>query len=295
MTTGTRMFRQHDVAPTEVVSSLFRQLTQEWAELHAQTSTASIVRRWGRAEPALAGFTRPGDILDAIDEGDPPVKDELLLALVRLFQSGQQLAGRTVLQAMLPKLTKTATATNPALCTSALNTWDEDRRHITVAEFWDVMTHYPVHRRTGRVAQNLALETLHRVTAVRAPRPPVPIDTSEPDAPQNRRTHTLDSSPTDDPAAAVEGLSVDADLLQVLTWAVTTAALTRHEAHLLATVYLPQKACGFAATAEELGLTEDAVRQRCSRAARKLKAAVRAEMDLPLDTATLGSRPARTA
>ena len=65
MNPGTRMFRQHDVAPTEVVSPLFRQLTQEWAELHAQTSTAGIVRRWGRAEPALAGFTRPGEILDA--------------------------------------------------------------------------------------------------------------------------------------------------------------------------------------------------------------------------------------
>lgn len=293
MITGTRMFRQHDVAPTEVVSPLFRQLTQEWAELHAHTSTAGIVRRWGRAEPALAGFTRPGDILDAIDEGEPPVKDELLLALVRLFQSGQQLAGRTVLQAMLPKLTKTATATNPALCTSALNTWDEDRRHITVAEFWDVMTHYPVLRRPGSVAQNLALETLHRVTGVRTPRPPVPVDTSEPDAPQNRRAHTLDS--TDDPAAAVDGLSVDADLLQVLTWAVNTSALTRHEAHLLATVYLPQKSCEFAAAAAQLDLSESAVRQRCSRAARKLKAAVRAEMDLPIDTAALGSRPARTA
>lgn len=292
MNPGTRMFRQHDVAPTEVVSPLFRQLTQEWAELHAQTSTAGIVRRWGRAEPALAGFTRPGEILDAIDAGDPPVKDELLLALLRLFQDGHQLAGRTVLQAMLPKLTKTATATNPTLCTS-MNAWDEDRRHITVAEFWDVMTHYPVHRRPGSVAQNLALETLHRVTAVRAPRPPIPVDTSEPDAPQYRHPHALD--PADDPAVAVEGLSVDADLLQVLTWAVSTSALTRHEAHLLATVYLPQKSCGFAATAEELGLSESAVRQRCSRAARKLKAAVRAEMDLPIDTATLGSRPARTA
>jgi len=155
------------------------------------------------------------------------------------------------------------------------------------------MTHYPVHRRTGSVAQNLALETLHRVTAARAPLPPVPVDTSEPDAPQHRRTHTLDS--TDDPAVAVEGLSVDADLLQVLTWAVDASALTRHEAHLLATVYLPQKSCGFTAAATQLDLSESAIRQRCSRAARKLKAAVRVEMDLPINTESLRSRPARTA
>ena len=44
-----RMFRQHDVAPADVVSPLYRQLTQEWAELHATPSTPATMRspwRW---------------------------------------------------------------------------------------------------------------------------------------------------------------------------------------------------------------------------------------------------------
>ena len=40
-----RMFRQHDVAPADVVSPLYRQLTQEWAELHVTPSTPATVRR----------------------------------------------------------------------------------------------------------------------------------------------------------------------------------------------------------------------------------------------------------
>ena len=109
-----RMFRQHDVAPADVVSPLYRQLTQEWAELHVTPSTPATVRRWGRAEKALAGFAMPGQIVDAIDAAGHDRTNELLLALIRLFQRGHQLAGRVVLQALLPKLAKTATT--PAGC-----------------------------------------------------------------------------------------------------------------------------------------------------------------------------------
>ena len=160
-----RMFRQHDVAPADVVSPLYRQLTQEWAELHATPSTPATVRKWGRGEKALAGFTLPGEIVDAIDAAGHDRTNELLLALIRLFQRGHQLAGRVVLQALLPKLAKTATHAG-GMCTSSSDTWAEDRRHITLAEFWDVMADYPVDRRTSSVASNLALDTLHRVTGL---------------------------------------------------------------------------------------------------------------------------------
>ena len=122
----------------------------------------------------------------------------MLLALIRLTQAGHQLAGRVVLQLMLPKLGR---MTNRTSGTTSENAWSEDRRHIAVAEFWDVVATYPVGRRTRRVAANLALETLHRLTAAtRGPRPDLPVDQQDlhrsfPPPRQLRTTAPMASSP----------------------------------------------------------------------------------------------------
>ena len=279
-----RMFRQHDVAPADVVSPLYRQLTQEWAELHATPSTPATVRKWGRGEKALAGFTLPGEIVDAIDAAGHDRTNELLLALIRLFQRGHQLAGRVVLQALLPKLAKTATHAG-GMCTSSSDTWAEDRRHITLAEFWDVMADYPVDRRTSSVASNLALDTLHRVTGARKPPADLPVDPHDfrDDETRDgaRRTWLAGLSTTDpDP---VEEITPDSDLLEVIAWGMRNDTISQDEAQLLVASYLPERTSGFgfADVADQLGLSHAAVRQRCSRASRKLTEAVRAELHSP--------------
>jgi hypothetical protein len=275
--------------PFRIHPSLSRQLTHEWAQLHSLTSTRTQVRRWGRNEPALTGFTRPGDIVDAIDAGDHDRKNELLLALIRLFQAGQQLAGRTVLQALLPRI-----GARPGLSTSS-DTGPDDRRHIVLAEFWDVMSDYPIDRRPTRVAANLTLDTLHRVSGARRRRPDdIPVDPA--DFASNPSLDTaltaslsLDRGVETQALDAVdEDLRPDADLRQVITWGIHRNVITVDEAQLLTISYLPavgrhtgatvsSSGCGFAAAAAELGCTQATVRQRCSRAARKLAAAVHAE------------------
>jgi len=284
-----RMFRRHDMAPHDVVSPLYRQLTQEWADLHTTPSTTRTVRRWGRTEKALAGFTTPGEIVDAIDAAAHDRTNELLLCLIRLFQGGHQLAGRVVLQAMLPKLVKTASHAG-SMCTASSDTWAEDRRHITLAEFWDVMAQYPVDRRTSSVASNLALDTLHRVCGVRRPPGEVPVDPHDfrelDQADASDRTHRAwlaGLSVSAEPLPCNE-LTTDASLLQVIAWGMTSSVITRDEAQLLAASYLPEQTSGFgfADASAQLGLTQAAVRQRCSRAARKLRDAVRAEMATPV-------------
>lgn len=278
-----RMFRQHDTAPAGIESALYRQLTQEWADLHALSSTRTTVHRWTRTHPTLAGLDTPGQIIDAIDDSPNARKDELLLALVTLFQAGHQLAGRTVLQAMLPKLAHTS-ARASSLCTSSLDSWAEDRRHITIAEFWDVMSHYPTGRRPSSVASNLALDTLHRVCGTRRPADDVPVDPHEFRAELDRSSTSTeqrtwlagltshDTRPDD--------LTPEADLLQVITWGLKGAIITTDEAQLLADSYLPDTTTGhgFADVAAHLGLSQAAVRQRCSRAARRLTDAVQLEM-----------------
>jgi hypothetical protein len=251
-----------------VASPLYRQLIQEWVHLNALPSSSVAAARWGRLEPALEGHARPADLVDAVDQATRGQQDAMLLALIRLTQAGHQLAGRVVLQLMLPKLGR---ITNRTGATTSDNAWSEDRRHIAVAEFWEVINIYPVSRRTRRVAANLALETLHRLTAAtRGPRPDLPVDEQD-------LHRALPSTPAGDDGA-VCGLTADADLIQVIRWAVSTDVITDADGRLLQLVYLPAGGDGRVDAANHYGLTADAVRQRCSRARRRLVTAVRAEL-----------------
>lgn len=286
MSQRTRLFRQHDAAPANVTSTIYRQLTQDWAYLHHLASTTVAVRRWGRTEPALADFELPGHIVDAIDSSDNERKNEILLALLRLFQDKQQLAGRTILQALLPKLARIASSTIPD-ADSGLAELVEDSQAITIAEFWHVMACYPVERRMSRVAQNLALDTLNRVTGQRQSRPAMPVDPQlmgtlhigrlrTADSPTAQMLQGVIASAVVDPDVT-EAVTPDSDLMDVIAWAARNSAITVDEAKLLATVYLTDE------SPKEWGPTDGrrapaVIRKRCSRAITKLKAAVRAEM-----------------
>lgn len=266
-------FRRHDQVPARIESPLFRQLITEWVSLNTLASSSAAVHKWGRMEPALAGHHLPADLVDAVDEASPAGKDELLGALIRLFQAGHQLAGRVVLQSMLIKLGRITLRTRG---TSTDNAWAEDRRHIAVAEFWDVLSAYPLQRRPRKIAANLALDTLHRVTGeTRGQQPARPVDPT--DLTEEHAGHRLMTAGTADPERV--GLSVDDDLVQVVTWAVARDVITAEDAQLLVQVYLPVPGTsGTAAAAAHLGLSDAAVRQRCSRARKLLVNAVRDEL-----------------
>lgn len=261
-------FRYHDQRPPQVTSPLYSRLIDEWIGLNQLRSSQLAVRRWGRVEPALFGYARPADVVDAIDAAATSGQDRTLLALIRLTQAGHQLAGRVLLQAMLPKLGRIASRTGG---TSSDSAWVEDRRHIVVAEFWDVLTHYPTGRRTAKVAANLALDTLHRVTnpAGREPDRPVdPIQLQEP------------AEPSDGTEMPLPGhLTIDAGLDEVIGWALGRHVISRDDARLLLQVYRPNPGpLGTTEAAHELGCTTVAIRQRCSRARRALVDAVRAHL-----------------
>lgn len=277
-----KIFRSHTAVPEGLSSPLYRQLIQEWVELHHSPSTTRAVRRWVRLEPVLAGCRTPGEIVDRIDVAPHEEKDQLLLALVRLAQDGNQLAGRTALQALLPKLSRIASRTSQ----SSTGTWAEDHRHITIAEFWQVLADYPVQRRPRRVAANLGLDTLHRICRAGKRPEPVPVDPHDHLTPQDelyadhaRYAYLGARVDQSDPGKGLE-LSVDSDLPQLLAWARKAELLTEDETRLLATVYLhaEKPGAGYAAEAAAQGVSEAALRQRCSRAVRRLTVAVRAEL-----------------
>lgn len=282
-----QMFRQHNIAPDDVVSPLYRQLTQEWANLHTLPSTSRQVRRWARKEPALAGYSSPGEIVDAIDAADTDVKSAMLLALIRLFQAGHQLAGRVVLQSFLPKLCQTSQHTTSQLCTSSADTWVEDRRHITMSEFWAVMADYPTDRRTSSVAANLVLDTLHRVSGVRVQPDPEPVDPYEIASGTTNGRPWIPHASAASPSAIADGITHESKTLDVVHWGIANGVLSQSEAQLIVLAYLPGKTTGFgfADAAHNLGMTQAAVRQRCSRAIRRLADAVREELGTPTSIA----------
>lgn len=279
-TTSTATFRQHDEVPDGVTSALYRQLLQEWVTLNASPTTRVLLRRWARAHPVLGGLERPGDVVDAIDAADHARTDELLGALLSLLREGHQLAGRVLLQTMLPKLLRLAQSTNRQ-GTSHL----EDQRQVAVAEFWVVATTYPLERRPTRIAANLAMETLNHLSKRQ------PSSTEAPCEPyrvaqlleQRDGGHTHDQ----ERAAATGYLTSSEDLVQIVTWGVSHQAITAAEATLIGAVY--GQRCGtngtygYAAAAAALDITQEAARSRCSRAVRRLTAAARADL---FDTTT---------
>ena len=258
---------------TPTTAGIFQALSSEWAHLCALPSMGQTLRRWAKAEPVLRAAESLGDLVDRIDAGDRSVEDSYLLALVRLAQNGQQLAGRVLVQAMLPKLARFAATVRP---TSNDDRWTEDRRHIVVATFWEIIHSYPAGRRSTRVAANLALDTLHRLTR-ESRRPPA-------DIPVNpkclaSRIHRPAADGVIDPAEFTGILSPDADLLEVIAWGLDVKAIASDDASLLVRVYLADDDChGVASIARELHVSPAAIRQRCSRARRRLTAAVHADV-----------------
>ena len=286
MTQAEKVFRQHDVAPDAMTSTLYLRLNQDWTHLNVSASTAASVRRWGRTEPALAGFQRPGDVVDAIDAADQAGKDAVLLALLRLMQADDQHASRTLLQAMLPGLSNTA---RRIAGKRRLDVGDdsEDVRQAVVGEFWGVAAEYPVARRTSRVAANLALDTLKAVTKEVSRPVPIPFDPTSLFADVNpegdfeiyRRIN--DEAQHEALATVMDGSDPEWDLLTTIAWGVEQHAISRAEAQTLAAVYLPAKTTGwgFDEVAATLGKSRAAIKMRCSRAAAKLATAVRLEID----------------
>ena len=259
--------------------SIFAELADDWTRLCRRTPLARQVRRWAEAEPALAAAASPHDLLARIDHADQSVTDDMLIALIRLTQDGQQLAGRVLLQAMLPKLARISRSFRQAH--GADLRAPRERQHLAVAAFWEVLHSYPAGRRHRTVAGNLALETLHLLTQdLRKQAPDLPLDLE--DEPDLHSHNVVGVAESTQPGVqdVGSGITAEADLIDVVTWGVEVHAITGEEAALLVRVYLPDPAlAGSAAIAEHLGTTPAAVRQRCSRARRRLIDAVRADAE----------------
>lgn len=259
--------------------SLPSRLNAEWRALCDTPATAAAVAGWSHDRPALAGLHTLSGVLRQAKRAKLADRDAVLLALLELNRDGDQLAGRVVLQAMLPKavrLTRSVVRRPDVL-------GDQEEAHArAVAALWQAIATYPLAARPGRVAANLALDTLAVVQRGRTG------SCAAPTFPEQSFADllVLGDVAADDVGPHDLAGPADADLLALLAWSVRTAVLELHEARMLARVYaLDGGPADVQAVAVELGISWPALRQRCSRLARRLGRAAMAAGIAPVDRA----------
>ena len=197
-------------------------LNDEWLDLQFLPAPAS----WRTCLPP--GVRTIGDAFACV----PADPDAVLLALLAAQHAGDRLAGRVVVQAMVPKLVRMAVRDDTA-------TFDD-----YLAALWVRVATYPVTRRTRSVAANLALDALK---AVKAARPPT--------------LRALPTVPVHDPLA---------DATTVLDAGLRLGVIDGLTRRTLEAVYVDGRSSR--AAGEVLGMSADTVRWRCSKGVRALRA-----------------------
>jgi len=230
-------------------------LEAEWRAL-VRGELRARFRVWRAEDGALTRFGDPDALISFLHRrGAPDAKDAVLLVLLVRAQQ-EPLAGRVVLQAMLPGL-KSLSARLARSVVSFEELWQ-----ILFACLWERIVTYPVERRPSRVAANLLRDTLKRALAELK---------READA-QGQLLPDVPLDDLDDLLAADAAEGADAhgsvDIEDVLKRAIAARRLTAEEAE----VILATEVDGvpLAVIAERLGVSYNAVKIRRQRAEQRL-------------------------
>jgi hypothetical protein len=211
-------------------------------------------------------------------------EDEVLLALLRLARDGDELAARIALQAMLGAAVRLARRT----LGHAQGDLEESLSRAVTA-LWQVVRDYPLERRACRPADGISLDVLGALTATGRTRPseiPAGLGAELADVPEDRpddlgvrSTFWAVAHPR-----AADACS-DEQLVLLLAWGVRRGVLSAEDARLLLRLHSPREpgvAVSCRQVAHELGLGHAALRQRASRATRRLAIAVADHVDVGL-------------
>jgi len=266
-------------------SSLPSRLNREWALLCDSSAGRRAVRDWAATSQARAGLCELLDVdglhstVQLLQSPEITARrlDGILVGLLERAQDGDRLAGRVVLQTMLPAAVRIARAITSR--PDVLGDQDEAFA-LVLGALWQVIATYPVANRREKVPANLYLDTLALVrrgnTSSTHRAPLVFPEQSYADVRTAAEPGRLDAG-QDDPAGPA-----DAQLCTVLAWAVRSSVLQLDEARLLARVYGLDGGPADAGptVAAEYGISWPALRQRCHRIARRVgQAAVAAGID----------------
>ena len=217
-------------------------LNRDWDELVDRHRGS--VRGWSRRHGALAECRSLADVLLAA-RGQP---DAVLGALLTEVSTGDQLAARVVLQALLGRVVRMAARNS----TAGLDDY--------VSALWCRILTYPLARRPTRIAANLSMDALKTVSSERRWLRDGEVTPWPPEVFWQECHELLFGPPEPDGVEASEVLRVGRD-----------RGVIDGPAHaLLLSVYVDELT-GFEA-AERHWTSAESVRVRCSRAVRRLAA-----------------------
>ncbi|MDP9418958.1 MAG: hypothetical protein M3P53_02220, partial [Actinomycetota bacterium] len=131
------------------------ELAREWAELDRSPTATAALERWRKEEPAVAGLSSLSAVLR--ERRAHPAKAPAILAALARLASGDALAARALLHAMVPGLLKLASTTfadDPlafdefvSLAWERIRTYPTSRPGSVAANvIWDVRKRYCEHR-----------------------------------------------------------------------------------------------------------------------------------------------------
>lgn len=259
----------------------FASVRAEWEVLNQGAAGRDALHRWAQEKPVLAGAQCLDDFVLRVDGAGHEEADAILLALIELAQAGQSLAGRVVIQCLLPGLRKLVRwsyrwSASVHACGARELPGSAELEHAVVAELWIRIMEYPVAARPARVAANLVWDT-RKQTVGRLPRE---VETfADPDRLRDETIATADTYPSDLHGTAP---TMAHDLRACLDWAKSVEALSAHEVFLLEQIYLDKTGAERTPSqkemADELGISYAALRQQVARAKQRLVSAIRAEV-----------------
>ena len=241
---GSRRSRLHRTTRADE-HDLIAQLEAEWPPLAAGPLHPRL-QAWAMAEPALAGFATPQQLLRHLRtlRGRPRAEDAILAALVRQAQA-DPLAARVVLQALLPGLK--ALAGRILLEASER----EEVWSALLAHCWERIRRYPIDRRPARIAANVLLDTLKKTTWE-----------------LKRQRYLRDQETSETPPDRVAVVGVDRDVEQLLERAIAAGAISPEEADLILRTRIDGH--DLHALARERGLAYHTLKVRRLRAEKRL-------------------------
>lgn len=160
----------------ELMNPTLTALDREWRELCRSTTSRLALERWADAEPVLAGILTLGAVL--VERRDDVEAAPTILAALARLALNDDLAARTLLQALMPGLVKLAATS----CSDDRAALDE-----LVSLAWVRIRTYPTSR-PGPVAANVLMDVRKRYRehrAIEAPDgvwPEMPLAGIEPSA-----------------------------------------------------------------------------------------------------------------
>lgn len=210
-----------------------------------------LIARWATVHPCLGTATCPADLIAAVqgtstEDGAP--SSEVLWSLLDIAAHDPE-AGRVVLHAFRPLIEATIRR-----CTDRYPR--EEVLSVAITAMWETIRTFPLHRSPSHAAANLRGDFLKRMCGKWA-------------APEIEAAETT-LLPTDelDALAHLEEDDRRALALDLLARATDAGVLSLEETRLVLSTFFDDKDDQEAA--EELGLTQCALRQRRSRALRRL-------------------------